>query len=97
MDAVWLIVAIHGGLFAAGFGLAGVLQFQEFENRRRLAHLATALDPTGITALVIAIASMFENWKHVHTGRRFIYAALISLVITVGAMCLRNSVTVVPL
>ena len=35
MNVLWFIVAVHTGILAAGFGLAGLLQFQELENRKR--------------------------------------------------------------
>ena len=88
MDALWFIVAVHAGFLAAGFGFAGVSQFQEFEKNKQL-RCAAVIDPTGIAVALVAIASVIENWKHVRAGRRFIYAALVSIAVMTGALLLR--------
>ena len=86
---LWFIIGVHAGFMAAGFGFAGVCQFQEFEKRKRL-HYAAAIDPTGIALALVAIGSVLENWRHVRAGRRFIYASLASTVVMFAALVFRN-------
>jgi hypothetical protein len=79
MSAVWIVIAVHAGLFAVGFGMAGVLQFREFGRMERDELVTAGIDPIGIVMFLQMLAAVVENWGRVATGRRFIYAALVCL------------------
>lgn len=90
MNVVLLIIAIHAGLCAACFAVAGVLQFQDFEKLRPFRNGGRFESPVG-TMIASAIDSIFKNWRKRPTARRFIYAAFFFLTIMTGALYLRMS------
>lgn len=85
MDTHFFVVAVHAGLMAAGFAIAGVSQFQKVEKDNRLSN-AAVIDPTGIAVAIAANASVIDNWECVQTGRRLIYASLVSMIVTFVAL-----------
>ena len=91
MNAVYIVIAIHAGILAFGFGLAGILQFQAFEEKARAEDLVRFLDPTGFVSAAGILANVGGNWRNVPSGRRFIYASIVCFAVTVDALFLNSA------
>jgi hypothetical protein len=83
MTELLTVVAIMAGLFAFGFGLAGVLGLVDFEpteeRRPRLAFLLDQLVAGGIATLLHDVG---RNWSLRNTERRLVYVGIAS-----GILC----------
>lgn len=94
MTTLLIVLASFTGLFAFGFGLAGVIGLQSYElpegNQRRLFLVADYFVTGGVLSMMQNIA---ENWSKRVAERRLVYAGLANGVACVVILWLLHKVS----
>jgi MFS family permease len=91
MTELLTVVAILAGLFAFGFGLAGILGLVDFEpTEERRPRLVFVLDQLVAGGIGTMLHDVGRNWAWRSTERRFVYVAIASGIVCVLMLTIRR-------
>jgi hypothetical protein len=90
MTELLTVIAILAGLFAFGFGLAGILGLVDFEpTEERRPRLAFVLDQFVAGGIGTMLHDVGRNWARRSTERRLVYVGTASGVVCILMLLIR--------